>query len=616
MRIKIGMGKRLIIALFFLIILPMLIGLSLVYHNLGSQVTEMENESILDKDTIVKELIKLNMDINQNLLSTNAQWTDFQQSVINNDVPWIEENVLCIAQVQESISFAVISDLAGKVICQVDSPKEMQENLQDSLLQRAKQGEKIYSGLYNTSYGLAIVSVAIILDNDGAGEPPGYIIFGSLLNKKNLESIKSTCQSDLTMYSNAQMVSTCEPAPVQDRLKKLLDEIKGSDKVKINQLQDKGTKVFNSCSVITDINKQPTVLLEVTSKSAASLAATQTLRNYSIGLLITSMLSVLLLYFWQKKYQIRPILKMGQTVSKLAAGNFKVSVEVDSNDELGHLAKSINIMSLELRGLIVNIVDTSHRLGAQSQQLAASSEEVNATTEEIGSTSSEVAAISETSAANADALVHESEQVLNVAEKGNKSVLSTISKINKIAEDTKQAEMVIKDLGSISHQVGKITEVITGIADQTNLLALNAAIESARAGEHGRGFAVVAEEVRKLAEQSAEAAKEIGQLISKIQAGVDISVKTMAQDTQEVQQGVVLATEAGQSLQEIVEANRRTVDLMREIALGAKQVSNGTSQMTASNVQITSTIQQITSAAQELASVSGELQAAVNKFQI
>lgn len=248
--------------------------------------------------------------------------------------------------------------------------------------------------------------------------------------------------------------------------------------------------------------------------------------------------------------------------------------------------------------------------------MAASSQEADATTEEIASASSEVAAISETSAANAGALVRESEQVLGIAEVGNESVLNTISKINQIAEDTKQAEEVIKDLGDISRQVGNITETITGIAEQTNLLALNAAIESARAGEYGRGFAVVAEEVRKLAEQSAEAAKEIGQLVGKIQSGVDISVKTMIQDAQEVRQGVVLATGAGKSLQDIVEANRKTVELVKEIAAGAEQVSSGTSQMTASNVQITSVIKQIASAAQELASVSGELRAAVDKFQI
>ena len=127
---------------------------------------------------------------------------------------------------------------------------------------------------------------------------------------------------------------------------------------------------------------------------------------------------------------------------------------------------------------------------------------------------------------------------------------ATLDKMNYISQSMTKVNDSIQGLGELSTKIGNITDVITGIVDQTNLLALNAAIEAARAGDQGRGFAVVAEEVRKLAEQSAEAAKEIGQMITQIQSGVDVAIKSMDQSSIEVGEGVQLASRSRRSLKE------------------------------------------------------------------
>ena len=219
-------------------------------------------------------------------------------------------------------------------------------------------------------------------------------------------------------------------------------------------------------------------------------------------------------------------------------------------------------------------------------------------------------------AANVMLTAQQSQQLLATAEAGNQTVVRTVEMMNTIALGSQSTEDAVKKLGELSLQIGKISDVITGIAEQTNLLALNAAIEAARAGEHGRGFSVVAEEVRKLAEQSGSAAKEIGQLITQIQRDVRNSVEKMAENNQEVQQGVALASQAGQALADIVQANGNNLTLIQEIVETIQQASQGTQQLTASNEQITSAVQQIASAAQELANLGSSLQSSVNQFEV
>lgn len=311
-----------------------------------------------------------------------------------------------------------------------------------------------------------------------------------------------------------------------------------------------------------------------------------------------------------------PLVGMVNGANKFAEGDFTEEIKVASTDEVGDLAVSLNKMSSQLRTLISDVISNAQTLAAHSEELAASGQEVNATVEEVASTTNEVAAMAEKSMENAEAATGESKKVVSVADSGDRTVRQTIDKINAISDSTAKVQEAIKNLGQLSAQVGNITNVITDIADQTNLLALNAAIEAARAGEQGRGFAVVAEEVRKLAEQSAEAAKEIGQIINRIQNGVDVAIQSMDHGAGEVKEGVRLASEAGTALKNIIQAVNNNIVLVEEITIGAKQTSEGMQQLSASNEQVTSTIQQIATATQELANIANKLQSSVNQFKV
>ncbi len=311
-----------------------------------------------------------------------------------------------------------------------------------------------------------------------------------------------------------------------------------------------------------------------------------------------------------------PVRSMAYGTKLLAGGDFTREITVKSGDEIGELARELNRTREQLRELVGEVAGAAQNLAAQSQELAASTEEVSATSQEVAGTTGEVAAMAEKSLENSLLAVKEAEKAAGVAESGGKTVALTIDKINAISGSSARVNQSIQNLGELSAKVGHITDTITGIADQTNLLALNAAIEAARAGEQGRGFAVVAEEVRKLAEQSAGAAREIGQLISRIQSGVEAAVTSMEGGVREVEEGVRLALGAGEALESIIGASRRSIGLIEEISRSSGQTSEGTRQLAESNEQVTTTIQQVAGAAQELADMAGKLQAAVARFKI
>ena len=195
--------------------------------------------------------------------------------------------------------------------------------------------------------------------------------------------------------------------------------------------------------------------------------------------------------------------------------------------------------------------------------------------------------------------------------------------MKRIALSVKDAAHVIEMLGTSSEQIGEIVSVIDNIAEQTNLLALNAAIEAARASELGRGFAVVADEVRKLAERTTKATAEIASTIKTIQTDIHKAVGTMDSGTTEVENGVVLANEAGNALHQVVEGAQKVSDMIMQIATAAEEQSSVSSEI-AGNVEKISHLSQENSAAasqtahaaDEVLNLATSLQQMVSRFRV
>jgi len=202
-------------------------------------------------------------------------------------------------------------------------------------------------------------------------------------------------------------------------------------------------------------------------------------------------------------------------------------------------------------------------------------------------------------------------------------VEDTVAGMKKIALVVKQSAETVQELGRSSDQIGEIIGVIDDIADQTNLLALNAAIEAARAGEQGRGFAVVADEVRKLAERTTKATKEIAGMIKKIQLDTKGAVSSMEEGTKQVDEGIKMADKAGASLHEIVGISQRVTDKVSQIAAASEQQSSASEQIS-KNVEAISSVtsetaagvQQVARAAEDLNRLTENLQQLLAKFNL
>lgn len=193
------------------------------------------------------------------------------------------------------------------------------------------------------------------------------------------------------------------------------------------------------------------------------------------------------------------------------------------------------------------------------------------------------------------------QQSYETAQEGGKAVEATIQEMQLVKAAVFDSADKITKLGEQSQQIGEIIEVIDDIAEQTNLLALNAAIEAARAGEHGKGFAVVADEVRKLAERSGKATKEIADLVMMIQKGTEVAVKSMEVGTNQVEKGVGTAQSAGRALTEIVQMVNQSGTEIQAVVAGMEEINFSSQEVQKSTTNVAAIIEQNSAATEQMA---------------
>ena len=215
---------------------------------------------------------------------------------------------------------------------------------------------------------------------------------------------------------------------------------------------------------------------------------------------------------------------------------------------------------------------------------------------------------------NAQASAQDSAAAAQAARAGAATVEATVAAMQAITATVGLSAAKVKEMGVRSEQIGAIVETIDDIAAQTNLLALNAAIEAARAGEHGKGFAVVADEVRKLAEKSAAATKEIGDLIKGIQRTVSEAVAAMNEGTQEVEQGMSRTGEAGQALHLILTATEAIHQQVEQIAGAAQQMHASSNELVSAMDAVSAVVEENTAATEEMAAGSNEVSRSIENI--
>jgi twitching motility protein PilJ len=316
-------------------------------------------------------------------------------------------------------------------------------------------------------------------------------------------------------------------------------------------------------------------------------------------------------------------------VSQIARGDLTLRGSVTS-DALGNVVDSVNYMLDNFTQVLRRVRDAANDVSTSANQILIASEAMatGATQQdhEITNTSSAVEELTVSMkqvSNNAEASAEAARRALDAAEQGNRSVRDTLEGMQRIRSSVQATGKKIKSLGDRSLEISEIINVINDITEQTNLLALNAAIEAARAGEAGRGFAVVADEVRKLAEHSRTATKDIAALIKAIQAETNEAVVVMEEGTREVEVGARLADQAGKALEAISAVVRQSAELVQEISLASKQQVRGTEGV-ANAMQIISNITRQTSqgarqtarSMEQMVKMSEQLNEALSQFRV
>jgi methyl-accepting chemotaxis protein len=322
---------------------------------------------------------------------------------------------------------------------------------------------------------------------------------------------------------------------------------------------------------------------------------------------------------------------MATVLQEIAGNNLAVDdLEVTSKDEIGNAATAMNGMKNNLRKIIQSIAGTAEHVASASEEISSSANQQAQAAETQKDQATQVAtAMQEMSSTvmqvsdNSNKAAEASRQAAETARHGGAIVDETLTKMRVIAESVGGTAKKMEELGKSSDQIGRIIGVIDDIADQTNLLALNAAIEAARAGEQGRGFAVVADEVRKLAERTTTATKEIAQMIKNIQDETKIAVSAMEHGTKQVEEGVSSTAKAGESLREIIAMSERVGEMITHIATAATEQSSATEQVNNNMDQIARLVkesavgsQQSAKACQDLSGLALDLQKMVGEFKL
>lgn len=326
----------------------------------------------------------------------------------------------------------------------------------------------------------------------------------------------------------------------------------------------------------------------------------------------------------------KPMQKAIEVVEGVSRGDLTRRIEIDSADEMGTLYTHLNAFVEKLHDSVTrvdessvsvlyaaNILDTTaEQMSTGIQQVVGQVTSVATASEEMSTTSSEIAQ-------NCVMAAKSSEKADSLAKNGKSITDGTVNVMSNINGRVKDTAEIIRNLGVRSDQIGKVVELINDIADQTNLLALNAAIEAARAGEHGRGFAVVADEVRKLAERTTQATKEIGQTIVAMQTETKNAVSSMEEGVREVELGAEEAAKSGQALNEILKQIGIVTSEINQIAVASEEQTATTNEIS-QNIQQISEVMKNTSrrlqenadAASQVVSLSQELQKVVEQFTL
>ena len=359
--------------------------------------------------------------------------------------------------------------------------------------------------------------------------------------------------------------------------------------------------------------------MEKTDKKIAEL------RFQIIGAMLFLLLISSLTIYLVVSYFVRPLLRLTEAARRIADGNLDEEVRVESHDEIGTLAEALNTMTTvivrNLKGeiekssrLISSIKEATNQLSSSaSEMMAISAQQSSGATEqasavqEVTTTSEEIAITAKHVMDNARSVETMAEETSRTCTAGTGDVTNAINGMERLKSQVQSIAESMLQLGDNSQKIGGIVEIIDEISDQTNLLALNAAIEAAGAGEAGKRFAIVAQEVKRLAERTVDATRQIKGLIEEIQKATTSTIMVTEEGTKGVDKASTLVDKVHDSFNSILGMVEETSRTAKEITLSTQQQTSACEQMAETMAEVRDVAQQVAGSARETEKAVGEI---------
>jgi methyl-accepting chemotaxis protein len=555
------------------------------------------------------------------------------------DPAWVERtqiiDTLMIALAEDKgYALIYLTDPNGVVIYSTDSGFMGQDISGRGYIQTALKGETAWSELFYSQITLTNVMAAgaPIRSNGRSGDVLGTLnltvddsnvdhIIHDMLSELGESADAYLVRSDGMLLSNTRLGDYTEDAALKQTIntyatQTLSGPIQASD-IDYHAIESYDDYLGNPVLGVLNVSQlgAEAVGFVIEIDQAEAYAGVNTLLRIMLIIGLVAAVIVIIIGYMIAGSIAKPVQQVAEVAGQIAGGDFTVETKIKRKDEIGQLAQAFNAMSESLRSLISTAVEMSTGVNSGSESVSAASEEMSSSLEEVSASTNEFASNAQSLSENSQTMAETNARILSRAEEGNQAIEEAVNQMQVINNRVSELQVVITEVDQRSNDIGKILGVITDIADQTNLLALNAAIEAARAGEQGRGFAVVAEEVRKLAEQSARAAKEIGELITATQAESRKALESMTLGVKDVEMGTEVVSRTGITFAEILGDVKGISKQVEETASSAQELSAGSEEMAASIEEQSSTMEEMAATAEELRASAERLFQELQKFK-
>lgn len=476
---------------------------------------------------------------------SNSYWEEHHTAITEGDTAFLEDSVLSVIDVVDSLSSVYVADLDGQVLAK----REHQPLNLDSQLPKMieKMGKDMsLTGLVRSERGLQMVTLSKVTNEAGTAQPNGVLLFTRDVNEKFLATVQEVNKTDITVYDGEKIVSTHQDFD-EGTAAALAQQVKGSAQPQVTSTASKLGQQTESADQLLDVFGQPIGFLatETISQTGAQLREKLLFTAAVAGLLLLGIGGLLSMLFYNSLS--RPLRRIGGEMARVASGDLTNRKEADllsvskRQDEIGEITQAFLAMRDGLRTLVKGVHEGSYHLSENSREFAASTEEargslqmiaasaedirtlVDRTFERVGEAAGHLDTLSDqaqTISGHAEAAVEAAGQMKAAAGDGQQLVDRSIGTMQEISQSSQESEQKVLALQSVAEEITLMVDRIKAVSKQTGMLALNASIEAARAGEHGRGFAIVANEVGKLSDQTRITTEEIEVLVGRIKHSV------------------------------------------------------------------------------------------------